>query len=111
MRPDGTTTHVAADMVLVAETADEPQFFSLQLRDTTHEARREGLEKGRVAIRDRIDQGQPLKGTLEEVCRLVESQLDWALGVVMRVRGRGARARGRRPRAAPARGHAAIRAR
>ena len=86
VRPDGTTTHVAADMVLVAETADEPQFFSLQLRDTTHEARREGLEKGRVAIRDRIDQGQPLKGTLEEVCRLVESQLDWALGVVMRVR-------------------------
>ena len=86
VRPDGTTTHVAADMVLAAETADEPQFFSLQLRDTTHEARREGLEKGHVAIRDRIDQAQPLKGTLEEVCRLVESQLDWALGVVMRVR-------------------------
>jgi PAS domain S-box-containing protein len=86
LRPDGTTTHVAADMVLVAETADEPRFFSVQLRDTTDEARREGLEKARVAIRDRIDQRQPLNGTLEEVCRLVESQLDWALGVVMRVR-------------------------
>ncbi len=86
LRPDGTTAHVAADMVLVAEAADEPQFFSLQLRDTTHEARREGLEKARVAIRDRIDEGQPLKGTLEEVCRLIEAQLDWSLGVVMRVR-------------------------
>ncbi|HTN81410.1 MAG TPA: PAS domain S-box protein, partial [Acidimicrobiales bacterium] len=86
VRPDGTTTHVAADMVLVSETADEPQFFSLQLRDTTHEARREGLATARIAIRDRIDQGQPLQGTLDEVCRLVESQLDWALGAVMRVR-------------------------
>ena len=67
LRPDGTTTHVAADMVFAAETADEPQFFSIQLRDTTHEARREGLEKAKVAIRDRIEQGQPLKGTLDEV--------------------------------------------
>ena len=73
-------------MVLAAETADEPQFFSIQLRDTTHEARREGLEKAKVAIRDRIEQGQPLKGTLDEVVLLIESQLDWALGVVMRVR-------------------------
>jgi PAS domain S-box-containing protein len=86
LRPDGTTTHVAADMVLAAETADEPQFFSIQLRDTTHEARREGLEKAKVAIRDRIEQGQPLKGTLDEVVLLIEGQLDWALGVVMRVR-------------------------
>ena len=73
-------------MVLAAETADEPQFFSIQLRDTTHEARREGLEKAKVAIRDRIEQGQPLKGTLDEVVLLIEGQLDWALGVVMRVR-------------------------
>ncbi len=40
----------------------------------------------RCAIRDRIEQGQPLKGTLDEVVLLIESQLDWALGVVMRVR-------------------------
>jgi PAS domain S-box-containing protein len=86
VRPDGTTAHVAADAVLVSETADEPQFFSLQLRDTTSEARREGLDIARVAIRDRIDQGQPLQGTLEEICRMVESQLDWALAAVMRVR-------------------------
>ena len=86
VRPDGTTAHVAADMVLVSETADEPQFFSLQLRDTTSEARREGLDIARVAIRDRIDQGQPVQGTLDEICRMVESQLDWALGAVMRVR-------------------------
>jgi hypothetical protein len=86
VRPDGTTAHVAADMVLVSETADEPPFFSLQLRDTTSEARREGLETMRVAVRDRIDQGQPLQGTLDEICRMVEAQLDWALGAVMRVR-------------------------
>ncbi len=89
VRPDGTTAHVAADMVLVSETADEPQFFSLQLRDTTSEARREGLETARLAIRDRIDQGQPVQGTLDEICRMVESQLDWALGAVMRVRAGG----------------------
>ena len=76
-------------MVLVSETADEPQFFSLQLRDTTSEARREGLETARLAIRDRIDQGQPVQGTLDEICRMVESQLDWALGAVMRVRAGG----------------------
>ncbi len=86
VRPDGTTTHVALDMVLVAEQIDEPPFFSLQIRDTTHEARREGLANAKVAIRDRIDQGQPLAGTLEEVCRMIESQLDWSIGVVMRVR-------------------------